>query len=789
MVNVSIIIPTRNRARWLKKSIRSVLDQTYQDFELIVVDDGSTDKTPEVIKSFKDKRIRYFRQLKSRGAAVARNIGIRKAKGKFIAFNDDDDFWQPMKLEKQIKAFRGASGRVGVIYTGLNRIINEQKKYFPEKWVKKKEGSLQQELFFENFIDLSATMVRRKCFDEVGLFDEALPRYQDWELWLRISRNYQFQFIDQPLVDSYVLPRGITQKRRVLLQATERIFNKYKQEIKKNKKVLAAWQFRLGDLYYYQEKMKKARKLFTQAFKNRPSFRYFRAIIKTILGKKISQFLINWKINLIRDWRLVGILGLAFILRLINLNQSLWLDEAVQALTSQSSFLGVFQELRGDFNPPLYHLLMWGWVHLFGSSEIILRLPSVLFGVATVYIVYKIGKVISDQRSAISDQKITGYWIPITGALFLATAPFHIYYSQEARNYALATFLAALSMYYFIRVISEQWLVVRKKLAISYLLSTTLLLYTNYFGLFILLAQALVFLWRGKRHHLRLMLYCLLLFTPNLFLLRVQFLTGSQATTSLPEWGRLVNVNFLKALPLTFVKFSIGRITIFNKKLYALIAGILFIIYGGVITRGLLNKKLTINNLQLTIILWLVVPIGCAWLVSFFIPNYQPFRLLLVLPAFYLLLALGVSRINITMYRCIVIIFILLVNLTAASVYYTNPYFHREDWRGLVQFTESQPKEEKVVILPSQTSYWPYQYYSTGKISLVGLSEGFQTIKEKDLDKRLSHYPGATIYYIRYLVPMFDSQEKTTAWLNQNGFVKIKEVGFNQIPLWIYEPL
>ena len=100
---VSVIIPTYNRAKWLKKSIQSVLDQTYRDLELIVVDDGSTDRTPEVVKSFKDKRIRYFRQtkkfpIKSQGAAAARNVGIKKARGEFIAFNDDDDLWKKRKL-------------------------------------------------------------------------------------------------------------------------------------------------------------------------------------------------------------------------------------------------------------------------------------------------------------------------------------------------------------------------------------------------------------------------------------------------------------------------------------------------------------------------------------------------------------------------------------------------------------------------------------------------------------------------------------------------------------------
>jgi len=622
-------------------------------------------------------------------------------------------------------------------------------------------------LFLEDWVVMtSSALVKRECFQKVGLFDERLPRYQDLELWLRISQDYYFKYLPEVLVDSFILSQGIGADNRALVKATELIFQKYRQEIESDKEILASWHFRFGDLYYHQQKMKKARNFFLQALKNKPSFKYFRAIVKTFLGRKISETLISWQIGQVKNWPLLAILILALFLRLINLSQSLWLDEAVQAITSRGSFFGIFQELRGDFHPPLYHLFMWGWVHLFGSREIILRLPSVIFGVATVAVIYLIAKEFKSS-------------IPKIAALFMATAPFHIYYSQEARNYALTTFLTALSMYFFIRLINK------KKGIGGYLVATTLLLYTNYFGLFILLAQALVCLIQRRRKQLWLMFYCLLLFVPNLVLLRIQLLTGRQATTSLPEWGRLVNVNFLKALPLTFIKFSIGRITIFNKKIYALIAGILFIIYGAIITRGLVNKKR-----PLILFSWLIVPIFCAWLVSLFIPNYQPFRLLLVLPAFYLLLAWGISKIKITILRNIVVILVLLVNLASVSVYYSNPYFHREDWRGLVQYIEAQPEKEKLTILPSYTSYWPYEYYSSGKVELVSVSLGVKAITQEDINNlTIEQFSHKTIYYIRYLVSMFDPQEKAISWLNQNGFVKIKEVSFNQIPVWIYEAL
>lgn len=800
---VSVVMPTYNRAHLLGKAIKSILNQTYQDFELIIVDDGSTDKTSEVVKSFKDKRIRYFRQtktfpIKSQGAAAARNMGIKKAKGKFIAFNDDDDFWRKRKLEKQVSAFKRTDKKTGVVYIRVVRHKGKEKFFLPYEEVAKKEGNIHRNLFLEDWVVMtSSALVKRECFQKVGLFDERLPRYQDLELWLRISQDYYFKYLPEVLVDSFILSQGIGADNRALVKATELIFQKYRQEIESDKEILASWHFRFGDLYYHQQKMKKARNLFLQALKNKPSFKYFRAIVKTFLGRKISETLISWQIGQVKNWPLLAILILALFLRLINLNQSLWLDEAVQAITSRGSFFGIFQELRGDFHPPLYHLLMWVWVHLFGSSETILRLPSVIFGVTTVYVVYLIASMLTSEEGSPANARggTSEVVLPLLAALFLATAPFHIYYSQEARNYALTTLLATLSMYFFVKLLTSEMSNHSRSVKLStsgvvlYVFSTTLLLYTNYFGLFILLAQALVSLEQRKWRFLKLMFICLILFVPNLFLLKTQLLTGSQATASLPEWGRIVNLSFLKALPLTFIKFSIGRITIFNKKIYAVVAGFLFVVYGGIFARGVFQKrKLTINHLQLTIILWLVTPILCAWLLSLFIPNYQPFRLLLVLPAFYLLLAYGIFQIKITMIRIIVVAFVLFVNLVSLGIYYTNPYFHRENWRGLVQFIESQENMEIVPLLPSYNSYWPYEYYSSGKTKFISVSSGIKVITQEDINNlTIEQFNNKTIYYIRYLVPMFDPQEKTVFWLNQNGFVKIREVSFNQVPVWEYQ--
>jgi len=488
---------------------------------------------------------------------------------------------------------------------------------------------------------------------------------------------------------------------------------------------------------------------------------------------------------------IVFILILGLILRLININQSFWLDEAVQAITSKGTFLNLFIELKGDFHPPLYHLLMWVWVHLFGNGEIAMRLPSVLFGTATIWVVYLIAKNLSPQKLSIIHYPLS---IPGIASLFLATAPFHIYYSQEARTYAMTTFFACLSMYYFIRLIIKPALLARfaarrtgrhRPLVIAYILSTVLMLYSDYYGIFVFLAQIIASIIILRKKATRFLLHyssVFLLFVPCLPLLWIQLKTGSQATAFLPEWGRLVNLSFWKALPLTFIKFSIGRITIFNKNLYALVAGILFVVYGSITAKGFLKgKKLTINHQSLIILLWLFIPILLAWGIAFFVPNYQPFRLLLVLPAFYLLLVYGISNISTSILRSMGVLFILLVDLISIGVYYFNPYFQREDWRGAVHFIEEQNSDKTVALLPSYTSHWPYTYYSKGKVKLISVGQEVKPVNEKDIEKlTINHYP-STIYYLYYLADLFDPQNLIPNWLTSQKFVKIGEVSFNQI--------
>lgn len=268
--SVSIIVPTYNRAQLIGRAIQSVLNQTYQDFEIIVVDDGSTDNTEEIVKGFQDERIVYIRHSKKSGGAAARNTGIKMSRGEYIAFQDSDDEWLPEKLKKQMEVFKNTSPKVGVIYTGAWRIENDNKTYIPYRWVAQKEGDIHKELLKGNFIALPTAVVKKECFSKVGIFDELLPRLQDWELMIRISKYYSFKFIDEPLVISYYTPDSISANDKNLIKALETILTSHFYDFKNYKRLLAKQYLYLGRRLWSAGDCRKARSYLIKAVKVYP---------------------------------------------------------------------------------------------------------------------------------------------------------------------------------------------------------------------------------------------------------------------------------------------------------------------------------------------------------------------------------------------------------------------------------------------------------------------------------------------------------------------------------------
>lgn len=231
---VSIIIPTYNRAHLIERAIRSVLNQTYTEFELLVVDDGSTDNTKEVVEGIKDARIRYICCKGNGGAARARNRGIAEAQYDYIAFQDSDDEWHPDKLEKQMKAMAEASEDTGLVYCeyhyngleGLEDICPNR-----EIPLEQKQGNIFPELLTGNMIGTPVMLVKRECFDKVGVFNENFPCMEDYELVLRIAREYRIVFVPEVLMEVYANYESVTNNLEGFLTTRCILAGVYKKEL------------------------------------------------------------------------------------------------------------------------------------------------------------------------------------------------------------------------------------------------------------------------------------------------------------------------------------------------------------------------------------------------------------------------------------------------------------------------------------------------------------------------------------------------------------------------------
>lgn len=274
---ISIILPTYNRAYIIEKAIQSVLKQTYQDFEIIIIDDGSKDDTEKIIRGFKEKdnRIKYISFDANKGAAAARNAGIKMSKGEYITFQDSDDEWVIDKLEKQMKVIETSSENI-VVYCGFWRIDGDEKIYIPDINILNREGNINKELLKGNFVDTPSILLPKKNLEKVGMFDENLSRLQDWDLAIRLSKYYEFKLIDEPLYISYVLSDSISANYEALIIAMQIILAKYQGEIYNDHKIIKAWSIKFNSIAKYHldnNDIKKAKQLYWQAIKLYPFWR------------------------------------------------------------------------------------------------------------------------------------------------------------------------------------------------------------------------------------------------------------------------------------------------------------------------------------------------------------------------------------------------------------------------------------------------------------------------------------------------------------------------------------
>ena len=220
---ISVIIPTYNRAHLIKRSVDSVLNQTYKNLELIIVDDGSTDNTKEIIDSINDDRIVYVKQ-ENQGACAARNKGIDLAKGKYIAFQDSDDVWLLDKLEKQINALK--KNNTDVVCSKMFVYGNLLKRKIPRNI---KEGFFKKDTLPLG-VSNGALLGKKEIFLE-NKFDTTIPRLQDFEIALRIKEKHSIYFMDDALINYYIQKDSISSNHEILLKAWKMIISNNKDFI------------------------------------------------------------------------------------------------------------------------------------------------------------------------------------------------------------------------------------------------------------------------------------------------------------------------------------------------------------------------------------------------------------------------------------------------------------------------------------------------------------------------------------------------------------------------------
>lgn len=297
---VSVIIPTYNRADLVRRAIQSALNQTYQNFEIIVVDDGSIDNTEEVVQSFKDPRICYIRHKENRGAPFARNYGAKIANGEYISLLDSDDYYLPNKLTVQIDAFKSDSD-AGLVYSNILEERSNTKrriKYDPKTF---KSGYLFEKVVLKSVhCRLPTWLIRREFFISIGGFDEELPKLQDRDFIVRFSYRYKLLSVPEP-VAVVVFHKGARiggASAEVNEYACNRVLDKISRLVEAGghspiliKKMTSLYYYIIGRAYLKEGNFSKGRYYLIHAFYNRPLDYKIYPYLVGLLNKNFFSFL------------------------------------------------------------------------------------------------------------------------------------------------------------------------------------------------------------------------------------------------------------------------------------------------------------------------------------------------------------------------------------------------------------------------------------------------------------------------------------------------------------------
>lgn len=268
---ISVIIPTYNRAHVLKRAMDSVLAQVGAELELIIVDDCSTDHTQDLVAGYTDERVKYIRMEQNGGPAKARNLGVTYAMGDYIAFQDSDDEWCPLKLQKQLQIFKTSQTDIGMVYCYFcKKFPNKEVVYPPEDVpMEQKSGQVFGTLLYSPLVGTPTMLIPRRVWIEMNGFTEGLRCFEDWELTMRIAQKYPIILVDEVLVTVYQSENSLIMDGTSAISADFYIYQKFYE-------------------YYKTDEMKKEKlNRISQKVRTLEEFEAYRQGIQRTMGVKI----------------------------------------------------------------------------------------------------------------------------------------------------------------------------------------------------------------------------------------------------------------------------------------------------------------------------------------------------------------------------------------------------------------------------------------------------------------------------------------------------------------------
>ncbi len=295
---VSVIVPVFNRQDYVAETIESIVKQTYKNIEIIIINDGSTDNSEKIIRTFQSQYpdiINVINQ-QNQGQVKARNNGLKIARGEFIAFLDSDDVWLLDKLEKQVCLF---NKKVGLVYSGVQYIDTWGNVIGEEQCDQNIKGAVYEKLIVKNRMTGGTVIVRNEALKKVGLFDETFEAAENWDLWIRVTQFYEVNFVDEALLKYRKHSGNMSSNNTLMLDATHSILEKYCLNTNIEGVAAEACEIATANYYYrvgvYQTSVgdySTARANFKKANKFVPNYLDCDIrIIRSYLGKGLNEFI------------------------------------------------------------------------------------------------------------------------------------------------------------------------------------------------------------------------------------------------------------------------------------------------------------------------------------------------------------------------------------------------------------------------------------------------------------------------------------------------------------------